>query len=68
MNNSSLFSGQSLVAGAILVASSIGGLYSCQKKLHEAPCPALGILPFEAMQRAFNAAGREQALMQSFGN
>lgn len=63
-----LFSRRSLLAVATLVTNSIGILYSCQKKPQDAPSPALVVAPFEAMQRAFAAAGHEQALTQPFGN
>lgn len=53
---------------AMLVAGSIGGLYSCQKKLQEAPSPALAPSPVEAVRSAFNAAGHDRALTQTFGD
>ena len=53
---------------AMLVAGSIGGLYSCQKKPQEAPSPARAPSPVEAVRSAFNAAGHDQALTQAFGD
>lgn len=52
----------------MLVAGSIGGLYSCQKKLQEAPSPAFAPSPVEAVRSAFNAAGHDRALTQTFGD
>jgi hypothetical protein len=53
---------------AMLVAGSIGGLYSCQKKPQEVPAPALAPSPVEAVRRAFNAAGHDRVLTQAFGD
>jgi hypothetical protein len=63
-----LLSGRSLLAVAMLVAGSIGGLYSCQKKPQEVPAPALAPSPVEAVRRAFNAAGHDRVLTQAFGD
>ncbi|MDO7887463.1 hypothetical protein [Hymenobacter cheonanensis] len=68
MKKHTLLSRKGLLAMAVLLASSVGGLYSCQKNPQEAPAPAPAASPFEAMRSAFNAAGHEQALTQPFGD